>query len=182
MMENNLLNSNNEEKFNFTSFCFALLVFILIFRAITNGFMFVRVDGNSMYDTLLDGDVLIVNKYEKVDAGDIVVFDIQNRKLVKRVIAMAGDEVKAVNGTVYVKYKGSEYFSALNEDYLETSTADFDAVLVEEGRIFVLGDNRGISNDSRQFGTINLKDVNGVITQKTVDNKEVYNKIFGWIY
>lgn len=181
-METNLLNGKNEDKFNFTGFCFALLVFILIFRAITNGFMLIQVEGNSMYDTLINGDILIVNRYEKIDVGDIVVFDIDNRKLIKRVIAMEGDEVKAENGVVLVKTSGSEYFMALDEEYLETTTVDFPPVKVEKGKVFVLGDNRGISNDSRQFGTINFKDINGVVTQNAIDNRELYKKIFGWLY
>ena len=135
-----------------------------------------------MYDTLINGDILIVNKYEKVDVGDVVVFDMDNRKLIKRVVAMEGDEIMAKDGVVLVKQSGTDYFSALDEDYLETSTADFDAVIVEKGKVFVLGDNRGISNDSRTFGTINLKDINGVVTQKTIENREFYNKIFRWLY
>ena len=181
-MEAKLLNAEVKDRYNFTNFCLTLMIFIILFRVLTNAFMIVQVDGNSMYNTLSHGDILVVSKYEKIDYGKIVVFDIQNRKLVKRVIAMGGDEVMCQNGRVYVKQEGEEQFVRVDEDYLLTTTDDFSPILVEKGKVFVLGDNRGISNDSRHFGAISLNSINGVVTETTIKHKEFYGKIFGWIY
>ena len=117
------------------------------------------VEGRSMFPTLHDNDKLLLWKLGAIERNDIVVFDshdMDNNKYVKRVIGIAGDEITikdsivTVNGTI------------LEEAYINEPTFNGDISLtVPEGEIFVLGDNRNHSNDSRAFGTVKLNDVYG---------------------
>lgn len=115
----------------------------------------VIVDGDSMLPSLNDGERLIVtNFFYKPKCGDIVIFNNNNprleKTLVKRVIATEGQKVKIdfTEGVVYVDGK------EIDEPYVNTATnlrEDFyyEEVTVPEGHIFVLGDNRNNSTDSR---------------------------------
>lgn len=139
------------------------------------------VRGDSMYSTLEEGDYLIINrmsyKFKEQDRGDIIVFESDLKQddgsikdLVKRVIGVGGDHVVIENSKVYVNDK------ELNEPYIhnEITEGDIDTV-VPEGKVFVLGDNREISLDSRyeQVGFIDDSDILG----KVVIRLYPFNKI-----
>ena len=140
-----------------------LLVFLVFFRVIV-------VSGESMYSTLLEGDyLLLLNNvfYHDPQRGDIVVisketFD-DGSTIVKRVIATEGQtvDIDFENGIVYVDDV------ALEEDYINNLTTNSWGVsfpqTVEEDCIFVLGDNRGVSLDSRSplIGQIDRREVLG---------------------
>ena len=115
----------------------------------------------SMESTLLQGDRVLVNKLSydlhDVHRGDIVVFerppgeeDQQIHDLIKRVIGLPGETIEARDGRIYIDDK------PLDEPYLKagTVTDNLERQTVPEGRIFVMGDNRGDSKDSRFFGAI----------------------------
>lgn len=132
-----------------------------------------------MYSTLWDGDyVLLLNNlfYREPEAGDIVViskdsFDNGN-PIVKRVIATEGQtvDIDFMNGIVYVDD------IALNEDYINSPTTMEEGMkfplVIEENCIFVLGDNRGVSRDSRDPAI-------GLIDKREVLGKAVYLMIPG---
>lgn len=107
-----------------------------------------QIYGSSMQPVLSDGDIVVSLKSGEFQQGDILVFYYNNKILVKRVIAMPGDWVDFdADGTVYVN--GVK----LDEPYLEeTALGDCDIDLpyqVPDGRLFVLGDHRSVSADSR---------------------------------
>ncbi|MDO4314541.1 MAG: signal peptidase I [Oscillospiraceae bacterium] len=107
-----------------------------------------QIYGSSMQPVLSDGDIVVSLKSGEFRQGDILVFYYNNKILVKRVIAMPGDWVDFdADGTVYVN--GAK----LDEPYLEeTALGDIDIELpyqVPDGRLFVLGDHRSVSADSR---------------------------------
>ena len=129
------------------------------------------VRGDSMYSTLEEGDYLIINrmsyKFKEPEHGDIIVFesdlkqgDGSSKDLVKRVIGVGGDKVKIENNKVYVNDE------ELNEPYIhnEITEGDIDTV-VPDGAVFVLGDNREISLDSRydSVGFISKSDILGKV-------------------
>lgn len=140
-----------------------LLVFLLLFRVIV-------VSGDSMYSTLLDGDYLLLAGrlfYQEPERGDIVViskktFD-NGTPIVKRVIATEGQtvDIDFDNATVYVDG------IALEEPYINTPTSFNEGTIfpltVSENCIFVLGDNRGVSRDSRDpvIGQIDKREILG---------------------
>ena len=127
------------------------------------------VEGESMTNTLQNGERIITTSlYGELKRGDIVVIRRENDvPLIKRVIAVAGDtiDIDYETGTVYVNGK------ALDEPFIRDKMAYIDyrdgntklPLTVDEGRIFVMGDNRNGSLDSRctTVGQIDVKDVFG---------------------
>ncbi len=107
-----------------------------------------QISGNSMTPTLTGGEVVVSLKGSSFDTGDIVAFYYDNKILVKRVIAGPGDWVDiAEDGTVYVNEQ------EIYEPYLvEKAMGDCNITLpyqVPESRVFVMGDHRSVSLDSR---------------------------------
>jgi len=129
------------------------------------------VEGSSMYSTLETGDRVFVNKlsYRLHDPnrGDVVVLHqitgASERDLIKRVIALPGETVEIRNCTVLIDGR------VLNEPYLDPEVVtptdcggDYSlAGPVPEDHVFVMGDNRGGSQDSRVIGTIDEDDLVG---------------------
>ena len=140
-----------------------MLVFLLFFRVIV-------VSGDSMYSTLLDGDYLLLLGnafYQEPQRNDIVViskksFD-NGKPIVKRVIATEGQtvDIDFENAIVYVNGM------ALDEPYINSPTSFNEGnvfpLTVAEDCIFVLGDNRGVSRDSRDpiIGQVDKREVLG---------------------
>ena len=107
-----------------------------------------QIYGSSMAPTLSDRDIVLTLKTSKLESGDVVAFYYNNKILVKRVIAQAGDWIDITpEGDVYVNGE------LLDEPYLdEKALGDCNIELpyqVPESRIFVMGDHRSISVDSR---------------------------------
>ncbi len=134
------------------SLMIALVICIAIFIF---GIRVVDVSGSSMWPTLQDGDKMLVsNLFFTPHRGDIVVFKTDNydpeKALVKRVIATEGEEISIdfERGVVYING------SPVEEDYIaELTTTKLDFIgpqTVPEGCLFVMGDNRNASTDSRK--------------------------------
>ncbi len=144
----------------------ALVVLVLLFSFF---FRIIQVDGSSMNPTLVDGDRLIVwgAGYEPT-AGDVVIVDgytVYGKPLVKRVIAVGGDtiDIDFVTGAVTVNGQ------LLDEPYIaEPTYTAYDLefpLTVPEDTVFVMGDNRNGSIDSRssQIGCIDERDILGKV-------------------
>ncbi len=180
MLKNLLSKSENKNEFSY--FLVIILTFFIFFQIFNVYFLVVQVDGSSMKNTLQDGDVLLVNKNYEIERSDVIVFDKTYSKLIKRVIAVEGDQIYCENGVVYLKKAGETDFSELNESYVRGVTYDFNLHTVESGYVFVLGDNREVSQDSRAFGFVSLLDVNGEVTSLTIKNKSILTFLLGWSF
>ena len=133
----------------------------------------VRVDGQSMYPTLHDEDIAIVNALS-LERSDIKRFDIVvlkceklDKDIVKRVIGLPGDTLVYrddklyINGTYYdEKYLNKDYIAKAKIKY-QTELFTYRKVVVPKDTIFVLGDNRLQSADSRTLGTFKYSDIIG---------------------
>lgn len=147
-----------------------IIAFIIALTFRTYVFARADVDGPSMQNTLHTKDVvfaekisLLTHNYKK---GQIVIFnshDSSNNSYVKRIIALEGDTVEIDNGSVYVNGK------AVDEPYLSKGIITAGGSFLQEGEkytvpsnhIFVMGDNRINSTDSREIGAIDYKDIEG---------------------
>jgi signal peptidase I len=132
----------------------ALLIRTFLFQAY-------EIPSPSMVNTLNVGDRVLVNKlaykFHDIHRGDVVVFkrppgepDPKIKDLIKRVIGLPGDTLESKDGVVYVNDK------PLTEPYFQppAATENLTRQIVPDGMVFVMGDNRGNSHDSRAFGAI----------------------------
>ena len=168
-----------------------LLVLLAIFSVVTilftQIFVGVIVDGSSMEPTLTSGDYLFVDTTADIARGDIVVFaspepGSEDLELIKRVIGLPGDELRITrDGRVARKNRGEDSFVWLEEDYI---LGPYDnhrdqSVTVAAGELFVMGDNRGDSHDSRSFGGVPLENVLGTVTGWSLRGKDLLTAVLG---
>ncbi len=145
----------------------ALLVAFLVRTFVLAHFV---VEGSSMHSTLETGDRVFVNKLSyrlhNPNRGDVVVLHevtgASERDLIKRVIGLPGETIAMANCEVTIDGR------TLDEPYLDPEVVtssdcglDFPPVLVPENHVFVMGDNRGGSQDSRAIGPIDENDLVG---------------------
>lgn len=125
-----------------------------------------RIYGQSMNNTLVSGELVVSVKGASFKTGDIVAFYYNNNILVKRVIANSGDWVDIdLDGNVYVNQKKIEE-PYLKEKAFGEPTIDFPYQVPDE-RVFVLGDNRSVSIDSRHTSI-------GCVTSEQIVGKIVF--------
>jgi signal peptidase I len=143
-----------------------LVAFVLVFGVVRPFIVAAYwVPTESMVPTLLVGDRVFANKFiyrfAEPERGDIVVFeDVEGGEdyLIKRVVAVAGDRVRVVNGVLRVNGETQE------EPYVEPQLPNgsvYGPERLPEGNVFVMGDNRGNSADSRVFGLLPVENIEG---------------------
>ena len=140
-------------------------------------FPVLRVYGNSMTPALQNGEIIFTVKMSEFEPGDIISFYYNNKILIKRVIARSGEWVNMdADGNVYVNE------TLLDEPYLdEKAFGDCNIELpyqVPEGRVFVMGDQRSTSVDSRNSAV-------GCVAQEQIVGKILFRvwplEKFGWV-
>ena len=157
----------------------ALILALFIRTFVVQAF---KIPSPSMVPTLLVGDHILVNKFlfgfrvpfadgkiiaiREPERGDVIVFRYpRDRKLdfIKRCVAVGGETVEVREKQVFINGEAVEFEQAvfLDEGSLLTGRDTFGPVTVPEGKVFVMGDNRDNSNDSRFWGFVDLKDVKG---------------------
>ena len=185
-----LLGNNVEpEKFSLIDI---LLIFVII-ALLINVFVQtvwlspVKVEGPSMRQTLQNEDWLFMDKLKKPERGDVVVFKrSETVNYIKRIIALPGDEIYSEDGTVYIKIKGSESFVEVNDEhsyysagrpsgtYLNDDLDDIPRTVLGDGEMYVMGDNRWGSKDSRDptVGKVEISTILGIVPDWAIDRKE----------
>jgi signal peptidase I len=162
-----------------------LLIAVVLYVAIAFALQTVRVDGESMDNTLQNQDLLLASKIsydfgQNPQRGDIVILippTDPSQDFIKRVIGLPGDVIE-INGDrtptqVLIKPGGKGPFQRLNEPYLPgawttlkdccmvtgEASATPKAIVIPTGQYFVMGDNRNFSSDSRVFGLVPRKNI-----------------------
>ncbi|HEY6366610.1 MAG TPA: signal peptidase I [Candidatus Binatia bacterium] len=160
----------------------ALLLALFIRTFIVQAF---KIPSGSMIPTLQIGDHILVNKlaygirvplyghylvdFGKVERGDVIVFifpEDRSKDFIKRVVGVAGDTVEIRGKKIFINGKQVEdpyaHFEGDDpQNVLPASRDDFGPARVPENQLFVMGDNRDRSYDSRFWGFVNLDDVRG---------------------
>lgn len=145
--------AREEAKYSFRRTLWNIMAVLVVAAAIaalmaTRLFVLIRINGNSMEPTLKDGEIVFILQTKEVEAGDVIGFYYGGRILLKRVVGSGGDQINIDGeGNVYVNGE------MLEEPYIaEKSLGKCELEFpyeVPEDMIFVLGDNRAVSIDSR---------------------------------
>lgn len=156
------------KKFAIIMGSFLLMFFVVL--GLSYFYSIGRVEGNSMNPTLNNRELIVTEKHpDKLRHSDIIVFEVpqlSNKEFVKRIIGLPGDTIYASQGNIYVNGE------KVNNQYESQSTADFTLkeisgrATVPEDKLFVLGDNRSHSTDSRNFGFVDKTEVKGKVVMK----------------
>lgn len=141
-----------------------LIAAIFLLNLFTHVLQIVRYNGDGMDPSIRDGQTLVLLKTDNVTSGDIIAFYYNNQVLVRRVVGESGDQINIDNnGTVHIDGQ------VLEEPYVETLSIGQSNVSfpfsVPSGYVFVMGDNRIMSMDSRlsEIGPIPLDRVIGKV-------------------
>ena len=167
----------------------SILIAVVIAVIITTFITPLEVYSISMNPTLVEHDFLLLRNTRTIARGDIVSFhtnlklsedeksqlnfiqrlkNVETKSLIKRVIAVEGDALLIQDGRVYVN--GQE----LTEDYLngDYTFGDIHIKEIPAGKIFVMGDNRDYSMDSRSLGLVSLEDIQGKVFLRVLPFKK----------
>lgn len=154
------------------------LAFVAIF---TNVLIGVRVSGDSMNPTLHSGDYLFIYAWGEPDYGDIVVFEHGNEEYIKRVVGLPGDTVWAEDGVLWRAGADGQPHMVEEPYIIEGWTGDIRPTEVPEGCMYVLGDNRVNSTDSRSFGPVDMELLSGVVTGWSLSARSSITRIMDFI-
>lgn len=162
---------------NFFSFLFELVKIVVISLVIIIPIRYFLIQpfyvkGASMEPNFYDHEYLIIDeityRFQSVQRGDIVVFRYPRNPqeyFIKRIIGLPGDKVQIKDGKVYVFNEKDPNGVALDEPYLVPGTGTYslsdEIITLGNDEIFVLGDNRNSSKDSRSFGPVNKSFITG---------------------
>lgn len=153
--------------------------------------------GSSMNPTLTQGDILFTQKistyFNTFKRGDIVVLDgkgmdgyTKKEYLIKRIIGLPGETIRIADGAVYIKPADSNEFYLLQENYLPAGTRTivmddgmrkgYNEITLGENEYYCMGDNRPVSNDSRNLGPFDEKRIIAVAVIRVYPLNEI--KVF----
>lgn len=167
-------------------FC-VVLVIQIAFNVFYTGIYVVNISMRPTFtgaqeEYLPGGDFIYINRYKKPSYGDVVVVYRENGKpssgnIIKRVVAFENDTVEILNGVLYVNDE------IVVESYVDPerntpSLNNFDRHVVKEGCMFLLGDNRNESTDSRERGDYPVADLVGVMPQWSYSIKGITTAVY----
>ena len=174
-VEAELKNINYKKKFRSTLFSTVSILIVVAAVAVLISTLFfpvVQVVGSSMEPSLNDGDILLLIKSDKVTYGELCCVSWQNKSLLKRVIGLSGDVIE-IDGSGNVSVNGE----LLDEPYVEKKELGKCEIefpyQVPEDKIFILGDQRGSSVDSRSsaIGCVGKDQIIGKVIFKVWSKK-----------
>jgi signal peptidase I len=186
MAKDDKLKTKEKTKSNVKEYIESIIIAILIALFIRTFIICAyKIPSRSMVQTLLVGDHILVNKFlygvkipllrktiipvTNPQRGDIVVFIFPNdrsKDFIKRVIGVGGDTIEIKNKKIFINGKEySDSYGIYSDNVIYPATMqprdNFGPITVPKDSIFVMGDNRDESLDSRFWGFVNLKDVEG---------------------
>lgn len=176
-----------------------VVTFLLVFLVLLEILALIALEGiyvvdSSMYptltgavkDDLAGGDYVVIDKFSRVDYGDIVVVynSLEKKNIIKRVVALGGDTVEMREGVLYLNGERREEPYLVHENVTPDKRVNsFAPHKLEAETIFLLGDNRDDSIDSRnrldkQIADFRLSDVRGVVTDWSLMLKPLLTNMY----
>jgi len=141
---------------------------LVIWLLLTYAFLITQCSGQDMFPALKDGDLCVIFRQltmnllkEKYEAGDIVAYRVDGKRHFGRVVAIGGDNVQIDTGGSVTVNGVTEGEEILFPTYTRGDLMNL--TFVSEGTLYVLGDYRTNTEDSRDFGPIPLEDVEGKV-------------------
>ena len=155
--------------FSYNSLVVVVTVFSILIMVYVTTVTPHQIDGNSMHPTYVNKEYLIALKIayniSEPQHGDVVIFEYSNsRDFIKRIVGLPGDTISLRSGDLYrngVLIDESAYLDSSVVTNEGRSLKEGGSVYVDEGKVFVVGDNRPHSADSRAFGTIDQAQIKG---------------------
>lgn len=155
------------------------IILVLLALLFCKYFVFetIVVSGESMHNTLQSEDVLLIKKGTDYTYGDIIVFERntygnEEYDVIKRVIGLPGDTIKIKGRDVYRNGKLLEEKYAYYDENKLSNLTDVNECVVGKDEVFVMGDNRCNSEDSRRYGAVKKSDVMGVVPKFSIKIKD----------
>lgn len=134
-----------------------LVAIILLIFLINNPYKIIIVQGNSMFPTYKNNQILLARKTVNLRKNDVVVLCVENEIILKRVIYTEGE-------SIYYYFDDEKYY--VENDYesvhnflMLNNGLELHSMRVPKNYFYVLGDNKNESDDSRRFGLINRRDI-----------------------
>lgn len=170
----------------------AVVLFELVFNCFYTGIYVVNISmqptfNGAVRETEPGGDFIYVNKWAQPQYGDVVVVyrhavlpDGREEKgnIIKRVVALGGDTVKIEAGVLYRNGEAVDESKYIFPEYNLPLLNNFDEHVVKEGCMFLLGDNRNKSTDSREYGDFELSALVGVVPQWSIATKAFSTAVY----
>ena len=190
-----LMREEKKEQFGLIDVFLIFLLVVMLSNIFVQTYVLapVKVDGNSMNQTLNDGDWLFMNKVKEPERGAVVVFEkSRNINYIKRIIALEGDEIYGDVSGIHLKKKGETEWTLLedefayycqnqNSPYANLTYTIIPRQVVGEGEMFVLGDNRNDSTDSRTIGLVKTSSILGVVPDWAIKNRNKYARYLRFV-
>mgnify|MGYP003362931669 CR=1 FL=1 len=134
-----------------------LIIFILLYIIITNSLSIMIVKGTSMEPTIMQGTILVINKFgnseKEIKVNHVYLCTIDERPSIKRVIAQGGDLVEFKQGYIYVNNIKVRKLEVIHDS----------SFILENDKFYMLGDNLASSVDSRMIGPIDKNSIHGQV-------------------
>jgi signal peptidase I len=138
-----------------------MAVILLVLLVLTRFVSIVYISGPSMQPNFYTGDCVLVLRTQNVDRYDVAVVKWQDKWLVKRVVGLPGDNLALSDGYTYINgaeiSEPFEYYSGHRK---------ISEILIPNDHIFIMGDNRSNSHDSRSFGPVSSTEIYGKMISK----------------
>ena len=132
-----------------------ILLFLLLSPLQSSGY--ILVSGSSMLPTIQNGSLVSIEYHNTLSYEDIVVLKHRGKQLIKRIIGLPGDSIEIINGNVI------RNGLIIKEPYAWPDESNAGCLTVPMGHLYVLGDNRAHSKDSRQIGCISIDTYQGTV-------------------
>ncbi len=133
-----------------------MAIILLVLLVLTRFVSIVYISGPSMQPTFHTGDCILIFRSDNVDRNDIAVIEWQDKWLIKRVVGLPGETLEMSEGRTYIDGE------LLVEDFdFYTGNRNLPLITIPDNYVFIIGDNRENSHDSRAFGPVPSSDIYG---------------------